>query len=107
MVASLSVVIAGVLGFLAGVLVGLYIVGGGGVTLALAALAVIATLVSPYLVKPVEEASERRREETRVRGENRERFERHALDLNSHAFAPMVGVVLESPLGNPPIYGNL
>ena len=76
-------------------------------TLAIAALAVVASCVSPYLVKPVEEASERRREETRVRGENRVRFERHALDLNSHAFAPMVAVVLESPLGNPPIYGNL
>jgi hypothetical protein len=106
-VAYLSVIIAGILGFLAGVLVGLFIVAGGGVTLALAALAVVATLCSPFLVKPIEEASERRREDLRNRSENRERYERHALDLNSHAFAPMVGVVLQSPLSNPPIYGNL
>lgn len=107
MAAYLSVIIAGVLGFLAGILVGLFIVNGGGVTLALAVLAIVATLCSPLLVKPIEEASERRREDLRNRAENRERYERHALDLNSHAFAPLIGVVLQSPLANPPIWGNL
>jgi hypothetical protein len=107
MVAYLSEIIPGILGFLAGVLVGLYLVGGGGVALALAALAVVATVCSPFLVRPVEEASERRKEDLRVKAENRERYERHALDLNSHAFAPMIAVSLQSPLANAPIYGNL
>jgi hypothetical protein len=106
-VAYHSVIVAGILGFLAGILVGLYIVSGGDATLVLAVLAVVATLCSPFLVKPVEEAAERRKEDLRVRSENRERYERHALDLNSHAFAPMIGVVLQSPLANPPMVGNL
>jgi hypothetical protein len=106
-VAYLSILVVGILGFLAGVLVGLYLVGGGGVTLALAALAVIAAFCSPLLVSQVEQASDRRKEGVRIRGENRERFERHALALNSHAFAPMNAVVLQSPLASPPLSGKL
>jgi hypothetical protein len=107
MVTYFSILVVGILGFLAGLLVGLYVVGGGGVTLGLAALAILATFCAPLVVKQIEQRSDRGKDEARSRGENRERFERHALDLNSHAYAPMATVVLQSPLASPPIYGNL
>lgn len=105
--AYLGAAVTGVLGFLTGLLVGLYVVGGGGTTLVLALVAIVATVAVPFIERVLSNAASRTDERIHQRDENRAQFAQHALELNSHAYQPMVGVVLQSPLENPPINGRL
>lgn len=99
----LAVAVTGLLGFVGGVLVGVYFVTPSGGTLALAGIAILATVSSPFVVRLLDDQVEARKEDAATKKENLDRFERHAVDLNSHAFLPLVGVTIGHPLSYPPL----
>ncbi|MCI4349194.1 MAG: hypothetical protein L3J93_03115 [Thermoplasmata archaeon] len=106
---------AGALSFLAGILIGVYIVSGGGLTLGLAAIGIAAAFSTPVL----QARSDARKEGAETRRRHQDKYDRHACDLNEHVFVSLSqselaqltrdfgwfippGSGVTAPFGNPP-----
>jgi hypothetical protein len=77
------------------------------VTLTLAAVAIAAAIGVPFIQRNLDDAAAKRDRDDRDRADNRGKFAQHAIDLNSHAYQTLIGLVLNSPLESPPISGGL